>query len=115
MWPFVLSVPAFFGLGSWADQQYVCAVLGAVAVGTVGLLGRRVGGDRVGVLVILALLAAYRVIDRPVPRSAALLGFLIGLASLTRGEGLFYVVFLTVPVCIVAQRPSPASRTTRYT
>ena len=33
-----------------------------------------------GLLVVLALLAAYRVIDRPVPRSAAILGFLLGLA-----------------------------------
>jgi 4-amino-4-deoxy-L-arabinose transferase-like glycosyltransferase len=136
LWPFVLSVPAFFGLGSWTAQQFVCATIGALAIALVGLLGRRVGGPRVGliaaglaaisptliardgsllseslygVLVILALLAAYRVLDRPGPRSAALMGLFIGLSALTRGEGLFYLVFLALPACILA-RPQDISR-----
>jgi 4-amino-4-deoxy-L-arabinose transferase-like glycosyltransferase len=62
-----------------------------------------------GLLVVLALLAAYRVIDRPVPRSAAILGILLGLAALTRGEALLFVPFLAIPVCVRA-RPKKVSR-----
>jgi len=137
LWPMVLSVPSFFGLGSWTAQQFVCATFGAGAVVAVGLLGRRVGGPRIGLiaaglaavsplliardgslmseslyglLVVLALLAAYRVLDRPVPRSAALMGLLIALASLTRGEALLFVPFLAIPICYRA-RPKEVSRT----
>ena len=136
LWPAVLAVPAFFGLGSWTAEQFICALFGAAAVGAVGYLGRRVGGDRIGLiaaalaavsptliardgslmseslyglLVVLALLAAYRVIDRPVPRSAAILGILLGLAALTRGEALLFVPFLAIPVCVRA-RPTRVSR-----
>ena len=104
----------------------------AGAVVALGLLGQGVGGPRVGLiaaglaavsplliardgsllseslyglLVVLALVAAYRVLDRPVPRSAGLMGLLIGLASLTRGEALLFVPFLAIPICYRA-RPS---------
>jgi 4-amino-4-deoxy-L-arabinose transferase-like glycosyltransferase len=136
LWPTVLAVPSFFGLGSWTAQQFVCATFGAGAVVAVGLLGRRVGGQRIGLiaaglaavsplliardgslmseslyglLVVLALVAGYRVLDRPVPRSAALMGLLIGLAALTRSEALLFVPFLAVPICYRA-RPKNVSR-----
>jgi hypothetical protein len=136
LWPTVLAVPAFFGLGSWTAEQFICALFGVAAVAAVGYLGRRVGGDRIGLiaaalaavsptliardgslmseslyglLVVLALLAAYRVVDRPVPRSAAILGILLGLAALTRGEALLFVPFLAIPVCVRA-RPKKVSR-----
>jgi Dolichyl-phosphate-mannose-protein mannosyltransferase len=137
LWPYVLSVPAFFGLGSWTAQQIITAVFGAGAIVAVALLGRRVGGARIGLiaaglaavsplliardgslmseslygmLVVLALLAAYRLVDRPLPRSAALLGLLIGLAALTRGEALLFIPVLVIPICVRA-RPRRTSRT----
>jgi 4-amino-4-deoxy-L-arabinose transferase-like glycosyltransferase len=136
LWAAVLSVPAFFGLGSWTAQQFITAIFGAAAIGAVGYLGRRVGGDRIGliaaglaavsplliardgslmseslygVLVILALLATYRVIDKPVSRSAAILGVLIGLAALTRGEALLFLPLLGIAVWLRA-KPKKVSR-----
>jgi hypothetical protein len=125
LWAAVLSVPAFFGLGSWTAQQFITAIFGAAAIGAVGYLGRRFGGDRIGLiaaglaavsplliardgslmseslygfLVVLSLLATYRVIDKPVSRSAAIVGILIGLAALTRGEALLFLPILAFVV-----------------
>jgi 4-amino-4-deoxy-L-arabinose transferase-like glycosyltransferase len=108
--------------------------LGLVGVGTViliGLVARRVGGDRVGLVaaslaavypmlwtaegslmseglygfvLVAALLAALRLREAPGPRRAAALGALIALAALTRGEALALIVLLAVPVAI-ASRP----------
>jgi hypothetical protein len=44
------------------------------------------------------LLSAFAVIDRPTARRAAVLGALIGLAALTRSEGLLFLPFLALPV-----------------
>jgi hypothetical protein len=109
--------------------------LGLVGVGTVvliGLLARRIGGDRLGLVaaalaavypmlwtaegslmseglygffLVASLLAAMRVRERPSWGRSAALGALIGLAALTRGEGLALIVLLAVPVA-VASRPS---------
>jgi len=108
--------------------------LGLVGTGTVvllGLVGRRIGGDRLGLVtaalaavypmlwtaegslmseglygffLVASLLAALWVRERPTWRRAAALGALIGLAALTRGEALALIVLLAVPVAI-ASRP----------
>ena len=136
LWPAVLSVPAFFGLGSWTAEQFITAIFGTAAVAAVGYLGRRVGGNRIGLiaaglaafsplliardgslmseslygfLVVLSLLAAYRVVDKPVPRSAAYLGIAIALAALARGEALLFVPLLAIPICLRA-KPKKTSR-----
>jgi 4-amino-4-deoxy-L-arabinose transferase-like glycosyltransferase len=136
LWAAVLSVPAFFGLGSWTAQQFITAIVGAAAIGAVGYLGRRVGGDRIGLiaaglaaisplliardgslmseslygfLVILSLLATYRVVDKPVSRSAAIVGVLIGLAALTRGEALLFLPVLGIAIWLRA-KPKKVSR-----
>lgn len=114
-------------------------VLGAIGVGTVvllGLLGRRIGGDRLGLVaaalaavypmlwtadgslmseglygcfLVGALLAATGVRARPTWQRAAVLGALISLAALTRGEGLSLIVLLAIPVAILS-RPTWAGR-----
>jgi hypothetical protein len=93
----------------------VNACVGVLVVMAVGLLGRRVAGERVGLvaaclaavypllviadgsmmseslyglLIALALLLAYHLVDRPAMGTAALLGAAIGLAALTRTEAL---------------------------
>jgi hypothetical protein len=105
------------------------ALLGGGTIAIAGLLGRRLAGDRAGLLaagiaavypiliatdgammsetlyvllVALALLAAYRLVEQPRPGRAVLLGAVCGLAALTRGEALLLLVLLLVPV---ARRP----------
>jgi 4-amino-4-deoxy-L-arabinose transferase-like glycosyltransferase len=123
--PWLLSGFSVLGLTSWTAHRLVGAALGSVTVLLTGLLGRRVGGDRAGLLaaafaatypvfvridgtvlseslygVLIAgcLLASYRLLDRPGPLTALALGGLIGLAALTRAEALLLVVLLGIPV-----------------
>lgn len=106
-------------------QRSLGLLLGTVTLVLVGLLGRRVGGDRLGVIAALLyavypvmiavdgdlmsevlygpliagmLLAAFALYDRPTVRRAVVLGVVIGLAALTRTEALLFVPFLLVPV-----------------
>jgi 4-amino-4-deoxy-L-arabinose transferase-like glycosyltransferase len=106
-------------------QRSLGLVLGTVTLVLVGLLGRRVGGDRLGVVAALLyavypvmiavdgdlmsevlygpliagmLLAAFALHDRPTVRRAIVLGAVIGLAALTRTEALLFLPFLLVPV-----------------
>jgi 4-amino-4-deoxy-L-arabinose transferase-like glycosyltransferase len=108
-------------------------ILGAVGTGTVvliGLLGRRIAGDRVGLaaaalaaiypmlwladaalmsetlygfFLVAALLCALWLRERPSWRRAAALGALLALAALTRGDALALLVLLAVPVAIAAR------------
>jgi 4-amino-4-deoxy-L-arabinose transferase-like glycosyltransferase len=132
LYPLVLALPSALGLDTNTAHQVVSCLMGAAAVGLIGLLGRRVGGDRVGIvaaamasvypalvmldsslrseslyvpLVTLSLLAAYRLVDAPGPRRAALLGLAIGLAALTRGEAVLLLALVAVPVLWLVPRP----------
>lgn len=113
-------------VGSWVSlvtaQRLFMPVIGIVGVVVVALIGRRIAGDRVGVVaaVISALyaniwvndavlmaesatfvvvgammLAALWFLDRPTPRRAAVLGVTSGLAALTRPE-----LILTLPMIV---------------
>jgi 4-amino-4-deoxy-L-arabinose transferase-like glycosyltransferase len=106
-------------------QRLVGSLLGGATVLGVGLLGRRGGGPAVGLaaaavaavypllvvadgallsetlygpIVALLLLAAWRLAEHATSRRAALLGALVGLATLTRSEALLLVVFLALPL-----------------
>ena len=123
--PLMLAAASALGLETWTAHRLVTAATGAAAILLIGLLGRRVGGQRVGVvaaalaavypifvrvdgavlseslygcLIAACLLAAYRLLDRPGPRAALLLGALIGLAALTRAEALLLLPLLALPV-----------------
>src|SRR3954453_4084838 len=125
LYPLYLSLFSLVGLKSWAAHRVASCLLGAATVGAVGILGRRVGGDRVGLvaagiaavypllwvndatvlseslygpLIALALIAAYRVIDRPTAGRAAVLGAVVALAALTRSEALGLALLLALPV-----------------
>lgn len=94
-------------------QRLVTALVGVAVIAVIGLLGRRIGGDAVGLvaagiaaiypnlwmsdglvmseslaalLVASALLALVAIIDRPSIARAVGLGIVIGLAALTRSE-----------------------------
>ncbi|MEA2364143.1 MAG: hypothetical protein QOD71_3288 [Thermoleophilaceae bacterium] len=121
----VLAVPALVGLDSPDAQRLAGAVFGGVTILALGLLGRRLAGDRAGLLaaglgavyptlivadgalmsetlygalVALALLAAYRLVDAPGAGRALVLGAVTALAALTRGEALLLLPLVLIPL-----------------
>jgi 4-amino-4-deoxy-L-arabinose transferase-like glycosyltransferase len=125
LYPLVLAGLAKLG-GTGADVQRLAGtVFGAGTIAAVGLLGRRLGGDRAGLLaaglaavypilitadgalmseslygclVGASLVLAYRLLDAPSLKRAALLGAVVGLAALTRGEAVVLLVLLLIPL-----------------
>jgi 4-amino-4-deoxy-L-arabinose transferase-like glycosyltransferase len=121
LYPLLLAVPSLLGWKSIVAHRVVSCLMGAVLVAGAGLLGRRVGGERAGLLaagiaalypllVVLdgavrseslyaaliawLLLAAYRLVDRPSAWRAVAVGALIGLTVLVRSEALLLGVLL---------------------
>lgn len=121
LFPALLAIPSKLGLSSYGEHRAVGCAMGAATVGVVGLAGRRIAGDRLGLaaaalaavylplianesvlmseslygLTIAAtILAAVWLREAPSPRRAAVLGAAIGLAALTRAEALALVVLL---------------------
>jgi 4-amino-4-deoxy-L-arabinose transferase-like glycosyltransferase len=128
LYPLLLALPSLLGLDSITAHRVVSSLMGAVLVVAIGLLGRRVGGPRTGLiaagiaaaypplvvldgalrseslyapLIAFTLLAAYRLLDRPSAGRAATLGALIGLATLTRSEALLLLALLVVPLALL--------------
>lgn len=112
-------------LGDVAAHRLASAVLGAAAVLLLGLLGRMVGGNRVGLvaaalaainpmlwindgmllseslavpLVVAAVLLGYRFWNHPTTANALAMGVAIGLAALTRAEAVLLLAFMVVPL-----------------
>lgn len=127
LFPLVLALAHRLGADSYLADRVVVCMIGGAAIVAIGLLARRVAGPRagliaaglaaihpvligadgavmseslLGLLVVLALLAAYTLKDRPAPWRAALFGGLVGLAALTRGEAIFLIPLLVLPVCL---------------
>ncbi len=128
LFPGVLGIASVFGLDSFQDHQLVGSFLGLITVALTGLLGRKVGGDRVGLLaaaiaalypvfigmdgsimseslygllICATLLTAYYVLESRSLWSTVLLGVLIGLAALTRGEALLLLPLLVLPLVLI--------------
>jgi 4-amino-4-deoxy-L-arabinose transferase-like glycosyltransferase len=131
LFPLYLSFWSLLGLDSLDAHRAVSCLLAPVAVILIGLLGRRVGGARVGLiaaglaavypqlvmvdgtvitealyapLVAAILLLTYRLLDHPTLWSGAFLGLAIGAATLTRSEAIFLVVLLALPAAVIAGR-----------
>ena len=127
----LLAVASFFGGSSVDAHRVFTCFLGAATVVAVGLCGRRVLGDRGGLLAaILAaahpalwindglvvaetayaltlavvLLLAYRFHDAPGRWNAILLGLAIGVAGLARAEAFALVLVVVVPLAVGARR-----------
>jgi hypothetical protein len=123
-----LAVFSFLGLDGATYHRLASCLLGAATVAVIGLVARRLAGDRAGLLAAvvaavypplwiadgtlvaespyalligLTVLASLRLADRRDLRSAAALGAVIGLAALTRSEGATLVVILVVPLLLV--------------
>jgi 4-amino-4-deoxy-L-arabinose transferase-like glycosyltransferase len=128
-WPALLAAFSAFGGRSYTVHELVGCAVGAGIVVCAGLLGRRVGGPRAGLIaaaiaalypvyvaldgslmseppyalgVAACMLLAFRVAELPARRNAALLGLGIGLTVLVRGEALGLLVVLAVPAVLAA-------------
>jgi 4-amino-4-deoxy-L-arabinose transferase-like glycosyltransferase len=124
LYPLALSAVSLLGGTSELAHRSLGLILGAGTIVLVGLLGRRAGGDRLGLvaaglcavyplmvavdgalmsetlygpLIAVALLAAWRLLDHPGPWIALGTGAAIALAALTRSEALLLVPLLTWP------------------
>jgi hypothetical protein len=135
-WELVLAAADLLGATSFTSHRIVGAAIGTLTVVGIGLLGRRIAGDAVGLLaaanaavhpmlwgadvslmseplygllLVAALLLATRVRDRPTAARAAALGAAIGLATLARGEAIALLVLLAVPLLWRRRRPLAAA------
>jgi hypothetical protein len=125
LYPFMLAGLSLLGIDTPQGHRLLGAAAGTVLVVLAGLLARRVGGERAGVvaaavtavyptliradaslltetvyapILVGILLLAFRLRDRPTPRNALLLGALIGVGALGRVEALMLVPLLVVPL-----------------
>ncbi|MBN1529942.1 MAG: glycosyltransferase family 39 protein [Thermoleophilaceae bacterium] len=124
-----LAGVARIGLQSPDAQRIVGVLAGTVTVVLAGLIGGRLDGRRTailaaglcaaspafvatdtalmseslfGALVAGCVLLGLAIADRPSVRLGAALGLLIGLAGLTRGEGLLLLALIGIPVAAAA-------------
>jgi 4-amino-4-deoxy-L-arabinose transferase-like glycosyltransferase len=125
LYPILLSGLAELG-GTGSDaQRLVGTITGGGTIVVAGLLGRRLASPRAGLIAAgvaaayptlvaadgalmteslygllsgIALIAAYRLSDRPSFGRAAALGAIAGLAALTRGEALLLLPLVLIPV-----------------
>jgi 4-amino-4-deoxy-L-arabinose transferase-like glycosyltransferase len=127
----VLAGVSFFGGTSVVAHQVTEIALDTLAVAAIGLVGREVVSDRVGVIAALLaavypglwateggvlseslyalivasmLLLAYRFWRLPSWPRALVLGLTIGLAALCRGEGLLFLPVLALPAIAGVRR-----------
>ncbi|MGZ4688504.1 MAG: ArnT family glycosyltransferase [Acidimicrobiia bacterium] len=137
LYSIALSVVSLLGGQSYMAHKIASCVIGAGTVLVIGLVGRRVGGPRVGLIagglaaaypnfwlvdglilsedlfaltIGLTVLAAYRFRDKPEVTSALLLGAGIGLATLVRGEAIMLVAFLAFPLVLLTRAAPPGRR-----
>jgi 4-amino-4-deoxy-L-arabinose transferase-like glycosyltransferase len=112
------------------EERYYMALLGTLLVLLIGLLARRIGGDRVGIVaaflaaiypniwvndglimsetitaivVVLALLLAYNLRARPRALTALGCGAMCGVVALARAELGLFIPLLAVPAAIAAR------------
>jgi 4-amino-4-deoxy-L-arabinose transferase-like glycosyltransferase len=132
-----LGVASYLGAKSLTANRLASALLGAGTVVVIGVLARRLAGDRAGLIaaglaavypnlwandemllseslyalaIALALLAAYHFRERLGWRTAALLGIACGVASLTRTEALLFFVVLVLPLALGLRRRPRSDR-----
>jgi 4-amino-4-deoxy-L-arabinose transferase-like glycosyltransferase len=135
LYPTVLAGLAALGGHSVLAQRALGAFVGGAVIVLIALIGRRVGGERVGLLaaaiaalyplliaadgapmseslygllIAASLLVALRLHERRTVPTAAALGALIGLAALTRSEALLLLVLLGLPLTGRAWKPALA-------
>jgi peptidoglycan/LPS O-acetylase OafA/YrhL/4-amino-4-deoxy-L-arabinose transferase-like glycosyltransferase len=123
----VLAIPSLVGVDSFLAHKITSCLIGVALVVAIGILARRIGGDRVGLLaagiaavypnlwaidgillpeglfslvIVLVVLTSYRFLDQPTWQRAAVVGALIGAAMLVRGEAVFLFAVLALPMVL---------------
>ncbi|MBK9178114.1 MAG: glycosyltransferase family 39 protein [Acidimicrobiales bacterium] len=129
-YPVFLGVVSALGGTSVLAHRLASALLGVLGVVLLGLVGRKVAGDRAGLvaaalaavypvlwvndgmllneslyvpMLALVLLAAYEARERPDARRALVLGAIIALAALTRAEALALFGLLALPLFLLVR------------
>jgi dolichyl-phosphate-mannose-protein mannosyltransferase len=132
LYPLLLALVALLGGSGHVPFQVASALVGTATVVVCAVLANRVAGERAAILtaalgaaypvflvadaslraeslyglcIALALLAAYRAWDRPTAWRLVQLGVIVGLATLTRSEGLLLLVLLAVPIVWIRGSP----------
>ena len=132
LYPGLLAVVVRWIGESRQTLQLAGVVTGTVSIVAIGVLGRRVGGSRVGIvaaalaavspaligfdaslmsetlyvpIVAGLLLMTYVAIDRPTPLRWIGVGALCGLGALTRGDAVVLFAVLVIPSILVLRRP----------
>lgn len=127
-----LALASLAGGDGLLEHRSLGALTGGACIVVIALLARRIAGDGAGLaaagiaavypilvaadgalmseslyglLVASALLVALRLHERRDLRSAAALGALIGLAALTRGEGLLLLPLVALPLALTGGGP----------
>jgi 4-amino-4-deoxy-L-arabinose transferase-like glycosyltransferase len=130
LYTLALALVSLFGGESYMAHKIASCFIGAGTILVIGLVGRRVGGPRAGVIagviaaaypnlwlvdgvvlsedlfaltIGLTILAAYRFRDRPDILSAGFVGGSIALAALVRGEAVMLGVFLAIPLMLLTK------------
>jgi hypothetical protein len=120
-----LAAMEFVGITSTHTQMLLCACVGTGTIVVVALLGRKLAGNRVGILaafaaaiypnlwindgmlmsetlfvffIALALLCAYRYWEKPGLKRALILSVTMTMAVMTRSEGLLLLPLVVAPV-----------------
>ncbi len=133
--PVLLAALDLVGIRSVGAHRVALALLGALGVGLLGLLGQRLAGSAVGLvaagiaalhplwvepggvlmsealhLVVITgvLLLAVLVLEQPALPRLIGLGLVMGAAVLTRSESVVLVALIAVPLIFVAGRSAPA-------
>jgi 4-amino-4-deoxy-L-arabinose transferase-like glycosyltransferase len=124
LYPLVLSLSSRLGGTTYVDHKFLSILIGSATVWVTALVAQRLAGRRAAIaagvlaavypnlwlidsllfpeglfalLTTLCVLVAYQWRDHPVVWRAVLLGALIGLAALTRGEGVLLGLLLAMP------------------
>jgi len=132
-WPLTLAGAALVGLRSSYEQQLVACVIGTATIVLVGLAGRRIAGERAGLIAAglaalypnfwlyerelmsetltlfgaaLTVLLAFRFRDRPSRGRAIALGFGVGFLAMSHAEQLMLVGLLLVPLILLVRSGS---------
>ncbi len=131
LWSALLAVFSVIGARGYAAHELVACGVGAATIACAGVLGRRIGGERTGLMaaagvaiypvfvamdgslmseppyalvIALCLVAAFRAVEAPSMRRSAVLGLAIGLATLVRGEAIGLMLVLLLPVALQIPR-----------
>jgi 4-amino-4-deoxy-L-arabinose transferase-like glycosyltransferase len=129
-WSFVLTFWAWLGQHDWFRQQILACLIGTATVAIIGLVARRLAGDRAGLVaagiaavypglwiyerallsevilllgIAVMLLLAYWFRDNPSGRGSAVLGGMCGLLAMIRSEQILVFLLLIIPLIIAVK------------